>query len=118
MSTTLQQLLAMTPERRTVVVAGATFHVRGMTGAERAEMIRRKHRETTGDGPPVTDADYVALTLVDENGDRAIPDGDARVLDGVNGSVLKVIAAAALDASVLSEEAQLEAAKKFGTSQS
>jgi hypothetical protein len=111
--TTLHDLLAIAPERRAVEVAGKTFYVRGMTGAERAEIVRRKEREKNGEGPPVTDADYVALTLVDEAGTRAIPNGDPSVLAGAHGSVLKVIAAAALDASILSEEAQLEAGKKF-----
>lgn len=108
----LQALQSIKPTVVPVEVLGQTFYVRGMTGAERAEYVKRKAAGDRGDRPPVADADVVALTLTDAEGNRLIPSGDASSIAGVHGGALKRLAIAALNASILTDDAEEDVAKK------
>jgi hypothetical protein len=101
-----------------VVVNGATFYVRGLGGDERAEFIRAQVRAKQGDGESPSEAKIVALTLVEADGTRVIPDGDERLLVDVDGSVIFHLAKTAYRVSGLLDDSKAEAEKNSDASQS
>lgn len=87
---------------REIDVAGIKLFIRGLTGAERLELVSRQKASKDG-GPPLTDAELCSWGICTSDGERLCKDGDAE-LAGVDGKALETIALAILDASGLTPE--------------
>lgn len=86
---------------RTLVVAGETVHIRGLTGAERVQLQAWIKAASEG-GEPLTDYKVAALGLCDADGVRLF---DEAALADVDGAALGKIALAILEASGLGADA-------------
>jgi len=93
---------------RELEVGGAKFHIRGLTGAERIELMARNKAAKEEGGKPFTDSELCSWAICSPEGERLFK--DATELGDVDGDALATIALAILDASGLTTGAQERAA--------
>lgn len=95
-----------------VVINGETFHVRSMSGAERAQFWADAETAKK-DGKMMSDADIAAIGFCEEDGTAVFKTKQAAVeaLGEIDGTALNALANAVMSASGLGKNAVEEAVK-------
>lgn len=91
-----------------IEVAGAKFHIRGLTGAERMRLGDRIIAAKSDPSQKLPDAELCSWAICGPDGERLYQ--DASELSEVDGAALETIARAILEASNLTNDAQERAA--------
>lgn len=89
-------------------VAGIKLKIRGLTGAERLELVDRQIMAKEDRTKRLSDAELCSWAICGDDGERLYQNGDE--LAGVDGEALETIALAILEASGLTKAAEERAA--------